>query len=404
MEKVRTACVTVAALLAALSSSAETKVNWIPAGAAAAGCTKCVVNERPHVRDISPDGKGDFKWFSGHWYSRRPPTLDFYRMENGALCIEARADGHSGNLTSAPHDWPEKGLVPFLPAKDGFYVEFDCQLDSNDPDHFAAVWLNPAEKRRGHPVVHEGDAPNYERWMELDVDEAGFGPGSTCTVHNWYGKFPDYLHILNPNNVVKKPLDRTQRHRFGASYSPKTRTVTWWLDDKFVVTARDPYVPASAEDLNYFFIFGAQMHAKHVPYRMYVYAIRAFAPQSSALPAVPYDIPFVRSPDNARDVRVSAEKGVVSWRIMEKDDVVLAETPLTCTTGGRDVCTDVQLGVPTRRNDRGNVLAVPLVDAVSQKTLSVLEVRVTNKAVAHRFVPGSDWTEAKLVKKGKTDK
>ena len=384
--------VTVAVLLTALTSAAETKVNWIPAGAAAAGCTKCVVNERPHVSDISTNGKGDCKWFSGHWYSRRPPAMDFYRMENGALCLEARADGHSGNLTSAPHDWPEKGRVPFLPAKDGFYVEFDCQLDTNDPDHFAAVWMNPADKRAGHKVVHPGDRPEYERWMELDVDEAGFGPGWTCTVHNWYGIWPDYLHLQNPGNVSKKPLDRTKRHRFGASYSPRSRTVAWWMDDELLLTAGEPYVPASAEDLRYFLIFGAQMHKKNVPYNMYVYAVRAFVPQTSALEAVPYDIPFVRSPDGRRDVRVFAEKGAVGFRAMAQDEVLLTDGKLSCPVAGRDVCSDVQLGVPSRRAEKGaNVVAVPLVDTESQKVLSTLEFRLSNKAIARRFAPGSDW-------------
>ena len=376
----------------ATAASAETHVNWIPAGAAAAGCTKCVINERPHVRDISPDRTGKYKWYSGQWYVKNPPGPGYYRMENGALRLEARADGTFGDLNSAPKDWPDEGLLPFLPAKDGFYVEFDCQLDTNDPDHFAAVWMNPADKRAGHKVVRPGDLPGYERWMELDVDEAGFGPGWTCTVHNWYGIWPDYLHIQNPGNVSKKPLDRTKRHRFGASYSPRTRTVAWWMDDELLLTAGEPYVPASAEDLRYFLIFGAQMHKKNVPYNMYVYAVRAFVPQASALAAVPYDIPFVRSPDGRQDVRVFAEKGAVGFRAMAKDAVLFTEERVSCAVDGRDVCSDVQLGVPSRRAEKGaNVVAVPLVDTQSQKILSTLEFRLSNKAIERRFVPGSAW-------------
>lgn len=47
--------------------------------------------------------------------------------------------------------------------------------------------------------------------MELDVDEGGFGPGLTGTVHSSEGVWPKYKHLQNPNNVRKEPLDRSKQ-------------------------------------------------------------------------------------------------------------------------------------------------------------------------------------------------
>jgi hypothetical protein len=44
------------------------------------------------------------------------------------------------------------------------------------------------------------DSPGFERWMELDVDEGGFGPGLLGTVHSWSGIAPNYTNISGPNN------------------------------------------------------------------------------------------------------------------------------------------------------------------------------------------------------------
>ena len=138
--------------------------------AAALGYTKRVINETPTAADIAPGKSGNFKWFSGQWYSQEVPSLDHYGTRDGVLALSL-----DGDLVSTPRDFSASKL-PLLSGKDGFYVEFAVRLSDNDRDHWPAVWLMPAEHdgKRDH---HEGDPAGFERFMELDVDEGGFGPG-----------------------------------------------------------------------------------------------------------------------------------------------------------------------------------------------------------------------------------
>ena len=203
------------------------------------GYTKRVINETPTVADIAPGKNGNYKWFSGQWYSEQAPSLDHYGTRSGVLALSL-----GGDLVSMPRDF-SAGRLPLLPGEDGFYVEFDVRLSDNDSDHWPAVWLMPAEHdgKRDH---YEGDPAGFERFMELDVDEGGFGPGLTGTVHSTEGVYPKWKHIQNPNNVSSVALDRSQKHAFGASYDPVRQKVTWWVDGKPQINAGSPYVPAVA--------------------------------------------------------------------------------------------------------------------------------------------------------------
>jgi hypothetical protein len=246
---------------------ADTGDNAIPWGAAALGYTKCIINEHPTATDIAPGKNGDYKWFSGQWYAT-PPTLDHYSRSNGVLALSL-----GGDLVSMPRDF-SPGKLPLLPGSNGFYVEFEVQLSDNDPDHFPAVWLMPAE----HPSSdhYDGDPPGYERFMEFDIDEGGFGPGLTGTVHNWSGIYPNFQNIQNPNNVSTLPLDRGKKHTFGGSYDPAHQTVTWWVDGVKQMSSEPPHVPAIAAKEHFYLIISAQSHGKNIPYSMFVSSVRAF--------------------------------------------------------------------------------------------------------------------------------
>lgn len=254
----------------------------VPPGAAALGYTKCVINEHPTVADIAPGKNGDYKWFSGQWYAQ-PPSLDHYTMQHGVLAISL-----GGDLVSTARDF-SGGKLPLLPGIDGFYVEFEVRLSDNDPDHFPAVWLMPAEHSGKQEDHYPGDPPGFERWMELDVDEGGFGPGLTGTVHSWTGIWqgdPPYQRVMNPNNVSKTPLDRSQRHTFGASYDPVRQQATWWVDGVQQMSAGHPYVPGVAAKQHFYLIISAQTHGGNKPYHMFISGVRAYVPPSSTLPAV----------------------------------------------------------------------------------------------------------------------
>lgn len=245
----------------------------VPAGAAALGYTTCVIDEKPQVGDIAPGKTGAYKWFSGQWYARELPPQDSYFMTNGVLAMK-----QGGDLISVQRDMRPGGLLPVLPGKNGFYVEFEVSLSGNDPDYFPAVWLMPIEKNGRKEAKGPQDPQGFERYMELDVDEGGFGPGLTGTVHSWWGEWPKYGHIQSKNNVSKIPLDRTQKHVFGASYNPATGKTAWWVDGVFQMEADAPYVPEVGSLHNYYLIMGAQSHKFKKPYIMYIHSVRAFVP------------------------------------------------------------------------------------------------------------------------------
>lgn len=255
----------------------------VPPGAAALGYTKCVIDEHPRVADIAPGKDGAYKWFSGQWYGSKPPSLDHYQTVDGDLALKL-----GGDLVSAPRDLrlTSPGLLPALPGDKGFYVEFDVRLSDDDPDHWPAVWLMPWE-HNGRQEDHDaGDPKGFERFMELDVDEGGFGPGLTGTVHSSEGIWPKYKHVQNPNNVRKEPIDRSKKHTFGASYDPLAQTAAWWLDGVKQMSATAPYVPAVAARQHFYLILSGQSHGKQKEHLTIVSGVRAYVPPSSPLPAV----------------------------------------------------------------------------------------------------------------------
>ena len=246
----------------------------VPPGAAALGYTLAVINEHPTAADIAPGNNGDYKWFDGQWWESPPPMRD-YSTSNGILVMSL-----GGDLASMPRDF-SAGALPLLAGSNGFYVEFDVQLSDNNTDHWPAVWLMPWE----HPNadVYPGNPPGYERFMELDVDEGGFGPGLTGTVHSWAGYYPYYSDSAqNPNNVSPVALDRTQMHTFGAGYDPVHQTVSWWVDGVFQMIAGAPYVPVIATQQHFYLILSVQSHGQNLPYLMYVSGVRAYQPPQTS--------------------------------------------------------------------------------------------------------------------------
>jgi len=262
----------------------------VPPGAAALGYTKCVIAERPSVADIAPGDAGAYKWFNSQW-CRSPLPISKYEMVQGVLAVHPW-----GDLVSTPRDMASHGKLPLLPGRDGFYVEFDVRLSTRHRGCFPAVWLMPVEHNRRLEDHYPGDPDKFMRWMELDVDEGNFPPNGAIrgTVLNWSGIWPNYKAIHNPNlNSSKIPLDRTQRHTFGASYDPVGKTCAWWVDGVKSHAATAPYVPDSATQQHFYLIISAQVHTQDgtfsphdYDYQMFVSGVRAYVPPNSPLPAV----------------------------------------------------------------------------------------------------------------------
>jgi len=243
----------------------------IPPGAQAVGATQVLFNYAPVASDIATLGSnGPSKLYSGQWYENQP-ALSHYSTHNGTLAISL-----GGDLVSYPRDFSTKGLIPALSGSNPFYIDFETWLSDNNMDHWPAVWLMPIQHNGMKWDHYPGDPSEYERWMELDVDEGGFGHGLTTTVHSWTGIYPNYGNEQNPNNVLSSSLDRTVNHTIGANYNPTTNTVTWWLDGKQVNSASSPYVPAIASKQNFYFILSCQTHGGNIPYIMYVRRVRGY--------------------------------------------------------------------------------------------------------------------------------
>jgi hypothetical protein len=143
----------------------------------------------------------------------------------------------------------------------------------------------PVEHNRKMLDSYPGDPAGFERWMELDVDEGGFGPGLAGTVHDWRGVYPNLQHSQNPNNLSKTPLDRAQKHTFGASFDPVHNRATWWVDGAKQHSSEAPYVPAVGVQQHFYLIISAQSHGKKLPYSMAFRGVRAYVPPSSTLPS-----------------------------------------------------------------------------------------------------------------------
>ena len=241
----------------------------LPAEVLALGYTNCVIDEHPDMTDIAPGKNGSFKWFSGEWYNQSPPERSHYFTTNNLLAMSM-----GGELVSMPRDF-SSGLLPLISGANGFYVEFEVWLSDNDADHWPALWLMPAE-HNGKNDCYTGDPTGFERWMDLDVDEGGFGPGVTGTVHSWNGIYPNFKNLQNHNNVCGVSLDRTQKHKYGACYDLINNRVSWYLDGNLLFFAGYPYVPSVVSIQHYYIIISAQSHGLNKPYTMYVSRINAY--------------------------------------------------------------------------------------------------------------------------------
>jgi hypothetical protein len=289
----------------AIDNVQVTQLGGIPLGAALLGYTNNVINEYPLLTDIAPGVNGDYTWFNGSYLDWKggdifsQPSLSNYANTGGANAVLAMSLG--GSITSTPLDMTT-GALPVLAGANGFYVEFTEKLSSNNVDHDPAVWLESVEHSAHQPgqtedgyttSLYPGDPVGTERWLELDVDEGGYGNGGSS--NSWHGtaisrvgKFGSYVETPYGPVGTTTP-DRTQWHTFAASYNPSTNTglaggtggtVTWYMDG--VQTAQTPAgslaVPFVATLQHFYLIADPQSMGASTPYTMSIGSIRAYIP------------------------------------------------------------------------------------------------------------------------------
>ncbi|WP_146101339.1 hypothetical protein [Bradyrhizobium sp. AC87j1] len=212
--------------------------------------------------------------FNGVWWQTSLPDASVYvDNSDGSLSLKL-----GGVLATVPTDMRE-GKVPLLIGKRGFYVEFETSLSDNDPDHFPAVWLMPIEHNSRREDSYPPDEPGFERWLEIDIDEGGFAPGPMATAIHWHGKWPNYNKIRSSPNLSNSKIDRTQKHRFGASFDPNVMKLTFWHNDQVQYVASKESVPEVALKQHFYVIMNAASRKARTPYTMNIYRVRAFVPE-----------------------------------------------------------------------------------------------------------------------------
>lgn len=213
---------------------------------------------RPTVEMISPDENGKYFFYSGHWFQRKRPAVSIYRNSKNGLVIPF------GGVIATASPSSKPGRITPLDARRDFSVEFEVALSSNSTDHWPAVWLMPIEHDAKQNDRALGHPQGVEHWVEIDVDEGGFGPGTHGVTIEWFGRWPNYTREVQGAGTSSHILDRTKFHRFRITYKASTKMVRWWLDGR----------PGSAYTLpwigphNYYLIVNAASHGQNEPYLM----------------------------------------------------------------------------------------------------------------------------------------
>lgn len=241
----------------------------IPKGASLLNYTNKIIDECPSAHDVVDGYKPNGKLFRGVWFLALPKSDQIFDID-GSLAMSL-----GGGVATLSRSF-EVGSIPLLSGDKGFYVEFEVTLSDNDKDHWPAVWLMPVQHNYRKDDSYPEDMPNYQRWLEIDVDEGGFSPGMHGTAICWQGVWPNYKKSQNRHPKVVTELDRTKSHVFGVGYDPKQEKFTWWLDDELQMEASVSCIQSVAKRQNFFIIMNAQSHSLNKPYVMLVTSIRAF--------------------------------------------------------------------------------------------------------------------------------
>lgn len=207
----------------------------LPKGAALLGLTRTLYDFNPTLADVAPGRTGDYKLFESNFYMGRPPDKTRFSDGPDGLIIPF-PDG----VTTQSRD-STKGLTPYAPGIDGFYLEYEWKQSDNNNRNNAALWSIPKEHNFGLDDFYpdHGDTdPHFERFVEIDGQESNTsGRGVTTSIISHIGIGPGYSNFVS-NAGSNGWLDQTKSHTLGYSYEPSSDTVRWYLDDMRVWIAR----------------------------------------------------------------------------------------------------------------------------------------------------------------------
>ena len=244
----------------------------VPVGATALGYTTQLFFDEPTLADVSStdtDTKSNlYPGAFSNSVSANLASRGLMSTVNSQLAIGL------GSGVNTETRYSTAGGLPLLNGAQGFYVEFAMSLSSNDSDHFTGLFLETAEHDLAKHDHLPSDPAGYERWTEIDVSEAGYGPGSLATYIDWQGIYPHYASKSFNDYGHDAAIDWTVEHRYGLSYDPAANVLQWYIDDK--PTWKQVATNAVVQNFHYYLVMEASSHGSHVPYDMYIHYIRAY--------------------------------------------------------------------------------------------------------------------------------
>lgn len=287
------ACISVCSQAATLWVKNPSPAISVPTGASDLGYTTLLFNEYPKTADIVNAKNGAYKWYNGLYFESSASVaaeMAYYSDTNGVLTIAG--NDTTAQFISAPNNWTQSGAsvgkLPMIPARNGYYVEFDIALSANDTDCLSAVWLQTGEHHGLEDEYGLEQATDYKRWIELDVLETHFTANKAShSHHNWSGiedttcAPSTWCRDTNTNATEAGTTDFTQRIRWGVSFQPSTRTIRFYKNDVLIVTSDIQTDPNHIQQHMYPTI----SHGKHsgsgagtCTANMYVYNVQAWVP------------------------------------------------------------------------------------------------------------------------------
>jgi hypothetical protein len=270
-----------AVILAAVGQPAvsQTCPPALPPGAAALGYTVQMYSIVPTVAMVSTtDTNSTSDLYPGLQFASIATNLDelkYLTMVNGVFAFNYTGAGATSWITSVTHQ-ATQGTLPLLLGSNGFYIEAGIRLSSNDPDHYPAFFLEPAEHNANKTDHPAGTPSGYENWLELDALEEEDGGLAQNNLINYQGYYPNYTRTMN---FWRSPhgFNWTVEHIFGLSFDPVTRVVQFYLDGQPTLKASMATAPTIVDAYHYYFIMGARSHGLNKPYQMYVSYVAAYS-------------------------------------------------------------------------------------------------------------------------------
>jgi len=183
-----------------------------------------VFEDNFHPLDLSDDGRGNHKWYSGVWFRHQFPPNSNIEASRGYLSIHwTRGQGTpETSITTLSRD--------LLHVRAWRYGYFEARMKWRPVrGSWPAFWMIPVQDAN-RSNVYDG----VRESGEIDIFE-GQGAGAHdyyATIHEWVNNKDVHSNGDNNRFPVPPKTDYAQWHNYGLLWIPGK--VTWYFDDKAI--------------------------------------------------------------------------------------------------------------------------------------------------------------------------